>query len=135
EDVVAWLSRFHAHLQLARIAWDERAIERYVDAPLRRFESTLGVTPEEARLFAAARSHAAGLSGVTVPEVWQHAGFSGINLFLDGREVHVIDWEASCRGLPLLDLLYFAAEWSHTVKGARSPDQRVADFRAVFLSD
>jgi hypothetical protein len=47
-----------------------------------------------------------------LPIVWEHYAFDDQNLYRDGDDVYVIDWEGSDAGLPLFDLLYFIVRWS-----------------------
>lgn len=134
ERAAGWLTRFHGELRLGEIVWDEAAIDRFVDAPLSRYEATLGQAAGEAELFAAARAAARAMSGQSVPEVWQHAGFGAVNMFVDDAAVRVIDWECSAPGLPLLDLLNFAVEWGHGVRRIEDPELRALDLDELFMT-
>jgi hypothetical protein len=58
--------------------------------------------------------------------VFVHGDLTADNVFVDGDDLTVVDWEsANAHGLPLWDLLYFLAEALATLDGARTDDERV----------
>jgi len=106
----AWLTAFHEATQGARL--DGQALrERVVRAPLAAYEAAFGAQPDEARLFAQVHHHAEGIDGAELPIVVQHGDFGPWNVFRNGGEIGVVDWEAAHEGPALCDLLYFAMHW------------------------
>lgn len=106
----AWLATLHAatergHLHGAALR------ERIVAAPLADYQRVFGTEGGEAPLFEHARRHAERCDGVELPIVLQHGDFGPWNVFRDGREISVVDWEAARDGPPLCDLLYFVTHW------------------------
>lgn len=130
QRVVSWLTEFHRSVQEGVVEWDPEAAEQR----LRAYESALGVTEAEEVLFAAARARSQALRGHAFPLVWAHYDLNGVNTFVGERHASVIDWEYASPGWPLVDLLHLAANWSQTVRRARTHAERVEDYGSLFFS-
>jgi Ser/Thr protein kinase RdoA (MazF antagonist) len=89
------------------------------------------MTTAESRLFDAALQSVDAATG-DLPIVWQHADFGPWNIYRDGDDVSVIDWEIARRGPALADLLYFVSHWSAAVRGCQSAHERVRHFESLF---
>src|SRR5437763_12518724 len=104
--------------------WDDERILASVDRPLAEFVSRFGTTDAERELFAATRAAARELLGQRLPVVWEHGDFTIWNIFRDGDRIRVLDWEHSCAGLPLVDLIRLTTHWHEAVRDLSTPDGR-----------
>jgi hypothetical protein len=107
-----WLTEFHRQTQLERLVWNQETHAHWIEEALTAYAAIFDLTAEEERLFAAVRRRSQDLQDASLPLVWEHYGFDDQNLYRQGDEVYVIDWEGSSAGLPLFDLLYFIVRWN-----------------------
>jgi hypothetical protein len=71
-----------------------------------------------------------------LPAVLQHNDVGSWNVFVDGDEFTVLDWEDCVRhGLPLSDLIYFLADVAAQVDGITDPADRGPHFERLFLGE
>jgi hypothetical protein len=131
-DTAVWLGQFHHLTELHRVPWDAAALSRWVAAPLDAYTEVFGASGQEQRLFTAARERADLLLGTQVPVVWQHGSFDPPNITRAGRRINVVDWEHTAPGLPLLDLIHFAARWHDAARGLRTAEARARGLCGIF---
>ena len=105
-----WLADLHTTTERGRLHGGALR-ERLVAAPLGAYARAFGHEAAEARLFAQACRHADRADGAELPIVLEHGDFGPWNVFCEGREITVVDWEAARDGPPLCDLLYFVIHW------------------------
>lgn len=119
---VRWLADFHAQTEARRIVWDRQAIAAWIEEPLAAYRQAVAVTPAEQRLFARLLAYAETLAGTSLPLAWQHHDFAPWNIYRDGDELTIIDWEANRSwaqteaGPGLCDVLYFAVHWHNVAQ-------------------
>jgi hypothetical protein len=112
-----WLTRFHRQTQLDQLVWNQETNQQWVEEALTAYADLFDLTVDEEALFAAVRQRSQELIGASLPMIWEHYAFDDQNLYRDGDEIYVIDWEGSGAGLPLFDLLYFLVRWSDRMHG------------------
>lgn len=128
-----WLCAFHEQTTTHIITWSESAYQEHVATLLHEYQQSFGMTDQEELLFSNLQRHSQLLAGCQIPIVWQHRDFNIWNVVRDGDEIGVIDWEGGQRGLPLLDLLHFAAHWVAAVQRAVTIEARLLSFERLFL--
>ena len=128
-----WLSRFHEQTGEGTPArtWLQSNL---IDGLCARYTQSFGLTPEESRLFDAMKQSLHTVGNDRLPIVWQHADFGPWNVYRDGDEMSVIDWEGGRRGPALADLLYFVTHWSRAIAARETPAERLKHFEEMFLS-
>ena len=128
----AWLAEFHERTQRGRPPWSASEFAQWVEGPLTAYCEAFGVTAEEERLFAEIRQYATSLTGIPFPIVIQHRDYTIWNIFRDGRELRVLDWEGSRPGPALCDLLHFVTHWYEAVNHAHSEAAKQRCFELLF---
>lgn len=128
-----WMSSFHEQTG-ERTPADGWLREHLVDGLCARYAQTLGLTEAESQLFDAMEGALRSVAGDTLPIVWQHADFGPWNVYRDGDNISVIDWEGGRRGPALADLLYFVTHWSRAIAGRETAAERLRHFEEMFLS-
>jgi hypothetical protein len=134
-----WLTEFHRQGQAGRCEWSAEAIERWIETPLATYARTFGLTPGEERLFAEVRRRARLVQGASLPLVWMHYDFAPWNLYRQGNDFTVIDWEfgrdweRDRAGPALYDLLYFVTYWHHVVRRLHTGPLELEGQRALFV--
>lgn len=123
-----WIASLHAETALTTISMAE-AYERHIGPVIERYRRRLGCDEGEARVFADLEHDARQLSELALPTPLVHGDYAIGNILVRGGEVAgVVDWEQSrACGLPLLDVLKFAASYSSFLDRAEAP--RGADLR------
>jgi hypothetical protein len=135
-----WLGEFHRQALVARVPWDDAAIERWVETPFSAYTCTFGLTPDEEQLLVAIRRHARVLVGAHLPIVWLHHDFGPWNLYRADRELTVVDWEfgrdwqRDRYGPALCDLLYFVTYWNHAVRHLNDQAAEMRGFYQLFVA-
>lgn len=129
----AWLGEFHRRAEIGRAPWGERERSEWISGPFDAYRDSFGVTAAEEHLFERARAHAASLDGLPFPIVWLHRDYNVWNIFRNGRELAVIDWEGGRPGPALCDLLHFITHWYESVRHLRSERSKLRGFHDLFL--
>ena len=129
-----WLAAFNQASRVGTIDWSEAGRRQWLERPLYSFRQAFGSYAHRDRLWATLQAAAVRCDGVSVPIVFQHNDLGPWNVHRQGRHVTVIDWEVeggspfSRRGLPLMDLIYFATHWLYTALRARTPEAQLEVF-------
>jgi len=127
-----WLGEFHYRTQLDRITWSAAQSEG-IDEIQATYSQYFSLTAQEESLFNVVRQLANSLRGRQLPMVWQHRDFNVWNIFRQGNDLSVIDWEGGRIGAPLCDLLHFVTHWHEVVQGLVSEAEQVQAFRQLFF--
>jgi GT2 family glycosyltransferase len=129
----AWLQRFNEQTKepAPARAWLQANL---VDRLCARYASLFGPTARETQLFEALTRALNTTDGHTLPLVWQHTDFGPWNVYRDGENISVIDWEVARRGPALNDLLYFVTHWSRAFAARTTRAQRLRHFEELFLT-
>ena len=127
----AWLTSFHRETTRGHADSREWVAQELLARVCAEYAARFGRTAAESRLFDAAL-HSVDAATGDLPIVWQHADFGPWNIYRDGDDVSVIDWEVARRGPALADLLYFVLHWSAAVRGCQSAHDRVRHFESLF---
>ena len=128
--VAEWLTDFHCRTVTSRPRWGSRADASSMQGVVANYERCCVATGAERVLFAEILRRSNELSDVPFPIVWAHADFTSRNVAWSGSSVAVFDWAGGREGLPLVDLLTFAASWMRDV---RSDRDELAPFTALLL--
>lgn len=110
-----WLAAFHCRTVVDRTAAEEWLTQHLVNGLCREYADLFGLDAPEARLFDLVKRSLEMCRTASLPLVWQHADFGPWNVYRDGSELRVIDWEVARIGPVLTDLVYFAAHWGAAV--------------------
>lgn len=113
ERVTPWLVRFNQETAQPTVITPE-LLDTLVLEPLRRATAAVEVSPRARELLSRLAADAKTLLGKRLPLVCEHGDFGDKNILLEGRRVHVVDWEFGRFGaLPLGDLyeLIHALAW------------------------
>jgi hypothetical protein len=132
--LVDWLAAFHRETTTSVVPAASWVTDHLVNGLRRDYEATFGVTAAEGHLFAALAQSIGTTELGTLPIVRQHTDLGPWNVYRDGGEISVIDWEVARRGPALADLLYFATHWSSAVDGHTSAEGRLAHFESLFCT-
>jgi aminoglycoside phosphotransferase (APT) family kinase protein len=132
ELVTEWLVALHGSGAFPAEIWGETEVQRWVEAPLTAYAERFGLTGPESTLFGLARARAAALLGVAMPVAWEHYDLGPWNIYRDGDQLCVIDWENSTPKPPLADLLYFVTHWSARARGIRGEAAELRHFEELF---
>ena len=130
----SWLTEFNCQVQVKRSNWGDDELNEWVERPLAAYERAFGLTTSETRLFAAARTRARSLCGVSLPTVWVHWDFSEENILRVEEGISVIDWESGSPGPPLFDLLFFAIHWSFSACSLNTEASRLRAYRQLLAA-
>ncbi len=133
-QAVAWLTCFNQRTRTGSGVWGQAEVEEWVERPLAAYAHHFGLTPQEETLFGAVRHRANALRGAALPLVWVHWGFDERNIFRQGDQLTVIDWEGGSPGPPLYDLLYFVTRWSYGAYRAQDAAARQACLVRLFCT-
>ena len=132
DRAVAWLAEFHRQTEVTRFRWGGLESGEWLEQPLTTYQSTLGITSDEERLFSAVLGQASRLNGHLVPAVTVHWNFSMSHIFVTDREMTVVDWEGVAPGPPLFDLLFFVMHWAYAAWPLQREDHQLSGFRKLF---
>jgi hypothetical protein len=127
-----WLGDFHRQMEVRRPPWGVGERRKWIEDPLTQYDALFRANDTEKRLFNAVSRRAEVLGGASLPIVLLHRDFNVWNLFRDGEELRVIDWEGARPGLALCDLLHFVTHWHEAARGLRSRTSRLRGFRRLF---
>lgn len=136
EDLVLaarWLTRFHQSLQLGMTRWDAAARSKWLEARLDEYAAVFSLTPAEEHLWHHTRTHSQALAHQSIPIVWQHNDFGPWNLYRQGNNLTVIDWESAAHGLPLCDLVYLVTYWTFIVQRYHAPAQELNGIAELWI--
>jgi thiamine kinase-like enzyme len=131
--VAGWLTELHRQTGTHCIRWSEIVREKPIADAFARFAHAFGDTPDQRALFDAAARLSERLADALVPWVWSQGDFNAGNIYRDGDTIHVIDWAAGGKTLPLFDLLKFAEQWNNHVHRTWSDAARVSSFTRLFV--
>lgn len=126
-----WVTEFHHATRSGTIEWDDDLGRRIMLEPLAEILEPRSHLVDVDRVIAVVRQRSERLRGTRLPLVGQHFDLAPCNVFLDGRDLTVLDWELSYSrlheevGLPLRDLLFLTTYWYFLVRRARSVDHEV----------
>lgn len=134
EMAANWLLRFHRELQVETIRWDDEAIAGWLEPRLQEYAQLWTLSPGEKELWARTRTRARALLSKSLPGVWQHNDFGLWNLYRNGNDLSVIDWESSRPGLPLCDLIYLVTHWTFIVRRYHSPAAERRGIAELFVT-
>jgi hypothetical protein len=129
-----WLTDFHRQTLVGRPAWTADEAGQWLEKPLELYCQTFGLRAAEEGLFAEARRRSQSLSGIPLPIVRQHNDFDPWNIKRFGRRIFVLDWERSCAGPALMDLLHFVSTWSYLARGLPAGVEQTEGFVELFVT-
>jgi hypothetical protein len=135
-----WLTRFHEQTQRhgsnrGAGVFIARAAEYF-----ERFSREFAATEAEQRLLSGVLARAHALTDRRLPLVWQHNDYGPWNVYRDGAELTVIDWEIGWGpgfdrvGPPVCDMLYLVTHWSYSARRLFSPAAEIRGFHQLFLA-
>jgi len=128
-----WLTRFHRQVQFEPIMWDQAASDQWLEARWQAYDEIFRATPDETRLWRCAHERSRALAGQTLPAVWQHNDFGLWNLYSYQNDLAVIDWESSCPGLPVCDLVYLVTHWAFIARRYHTPADEERGISQLFI--
>jgi aminoglycoside phosphotransferase (APT) family kinase protein len=131
ELAASWITEFHRQTEISRGPWGSAECEKWIVKPIAEYRLKFEAGDPEHRLFEALIAHGRELRGETLPLVWCHGDFNESNVLFTDATLRVVDWESATVGLPLFDLLYFAANWMYRLT---EPAGRLRRFREVIVS-
>lgn len=131
--VAEWLAAFHCQTTIDRVPAREWITRRLLDGICSEYATLFGLTADEKYLFAALSRTPGTADSDTLPIVWQHGDLRPWNVYLDGKDVSVIDWEIARNGPALADLLYFVTHWTADVAGRVTDPERLKHFESLFF--
>ena len=133
EVAASWIAEFHRQTEVSRQPWSLSDSEKWITIPIAEYRRKFGAGPQEDRLFETLLAHGRRLQGKPLPLVWRHGDFNESNIFFAPSGLQVLDWEAARVGLPLFDLLYFAANWIYRTEKLTSGADRMRRLREVLV--
>ena len=132
-SVLDWLLRFNTatRVQAPRM---ERA--RQLQELLAQVTETFALASHQERLLQEWAEHLLHPSGETVDRFHVHGNLASHNIWLQGRQVMVTNWEwAAQDGLPLQDLFSFVTTYTFPTSRRLAKEDFVERFRATILED
>jgi hypothetical protein len=118
----------------------EQELDIYLRWPIAYMKATSRLTPNEAAYLDTLMDDINRLAALPLPLVFKHGDFQPGNILVNGKAVHVIDWEfGAVLDLPLHDVFGFIARTYARYRGMEEMDgfleDYIADFEAVFFAD
>ena len=134
EAVVQWLIEFHQATQTT-VAEDADWYRRLVEEPIRYFQESFRLSPDEQKLVEQTHRHMRILRDRDVPLVFEHGDLGPPNiLFEDGEPPRVVDWELAVpKGMPAVDLFFFLTLVGFSQRRARTNAEYVSSFHETFF--
>jgi hypothetical protein len=138
EMATEWLLAFTRACEVRQIAWSAGEHRERLARALVLFQRTCGGGDGSVvQLCADLAARSAALDESSIPIVMRHDDFGPWNVYRDGAQLTVIDWELdaadviSREGLPLTDLVYFATHWLYAARRVRGHGAQLEAFRAL----
>jgi hypothetical protein len=128
--VVDWLIEFHRRTELSRLPWGASGAAAALNATFATYEELFAPATAERSLLDEVRRRSAVLADALLPSVWAHADLTPNNVARSGDRIGVFDWAGGRAGLPVVDLINFAASWYREVRGDR---EGLHSFSVIFL--
>lgn len=118
----SWLAEFQTSTSTATMSIDA-AFDEYVVSVIDRYRAQVAWTPEDAAAFSDLEAAASTMIDEAVPITCVHGDYAIGNILLrDDAVTGVVDWELSRpAGLPVLDVVKFAASYSMYLDRAQPP--------------
>jgi hypothetical protein len=113
-------------------------LEAYLREPIAHMRATSRLTPIEREYLDKLDDDIDRLAGVPLALVFKHGDFQPGNILINGKAIHVIDWEFGAPlGLPLHDVFGFIARTYARYRAMEEMDgfleDYIADFETVFF--
>ena len=122
----SWLAAFHHETTVDRATGSGWLKQHLVTGLCREYAQTFRLSTAESHLFEVVGRSAAACALASLPLAWHHTDFGPWNVYRDGNDLRVIDWEVARVGPVLADLMYFAAHWSAAVRNLTTDAERIA---------
>ncbi|MEP6775796.1 MAG: aminoglycoside phosphotransferase family protein [Chloroflexota bacterium] len=140
ELALDWLLRCQQSTLMEPHRLSEQELETYLLRPVAQMRATSRLTPNEAAYLDTLEDDINLLADLPLPLVFKHGDFQPGNILVNGKAIHVIDWEfGAVLGLPLHDVFGFIARTYARYRGMEEMDgfleDYIADFEAVFFTD
>jgi hypothetical protein len=118
----------------------EQELDIHLRWPIAYMKATSRLTPDEAAYLDMLEDDINRLAELPLPLVFKHGDFQPGNILVNGKAIHVIDWEfGAVLDLPLHDVFGFIARTYARYRGMEEMDafleDYIADFEAVFFAD
>jgi thiamine kinase-like enzyme len=135
-----WLLRCQQSTLTQPHRLSEQELDTYLRGPIAYMKATSRLTPGEAAYLDTLQADTNRLADLPLPLVFKHGDFQPGNILVNGKAIHVIDWEfGAVLDLPLHDVFGFVARTYARYRGMEEMDgfleDYIADFEAVFFVD
>jgi Ser/Thr protein kinase RdoA (MazF antagonist) len=135
-----WLLRCQQSTLTQPHRLSEQELDTYLRGPIAYMKATSRLTPGEAAYLDTLQADTNRLADLPLPLVFKHGDFQPGNILVNGKAIHVIDWEfGAVLDLPLHDVFGFVARTYARYRGMEEMDgfleDYIADFEAVFFAD
>jgi thiamine kinase-like enzyme len=128
--VADWLTEFHRQTELSRLPWGGSDAARTLASTIATYQELVGSATAERSLFVEVLRRSVALADAAFPTAWTHADLTPSNVARSRDRIGVFDWAGGRPGLPVVDLINFAASWYREVRRDRDG---LRTFSAIFL--